>query len=94
MYITKEKERHINKMKNCEKCGKEIDDKYKYCMNCFEKYKGDNPKGSDEDRITKALEIIAKHIEHLNWNVGKLVSILGNDLETFNKIKDAENGQK
>lgn len=33
---------------------------------------------------------IAKHLEHINWNLGKIASILAKDEKTFEDIVEAE----
>ena len=33
---------------------------------------------------------IAKHLEHINWNLGKIAAHLTNDKETVKKIIEAE----
>jgi len=46
-------------MGKCEKCGKQIDDRYKYCQKC-------NSDFARENAITE----IAKTLKQINWNLG------------------------
>lgn len=66
-------------MKECEICGTAINEKYKWCVECNKK--------QGEDKSAAALQAIAKHLEHINWNLGMLVSIVKKDGVTFNKIE-------
>jgi hypothetical protein len=58
-------------------------------------YKGGKNKSinkmKDEDYLVHNLNKIAKHLEHLNWNLGKIMSYLVKDSKTFKKIIDEEN---
>ncbi len=44
----------------------------------------------DEDYLVHNLNKIAKHLEHINWNLGKIVATITKDKELFKKISDDE----
>jgi len=48
----------VKQMGKCEKCGVDIDDRYKFCLKC---------KDSGGDKV---MVDIAKTLEHINWNLG------------------------
>ncbi|MAG61816.1 hypothetical protein CMI43_03305 [Candidatus Pacearchaeota archaeon] len=48
-------------MKDCEGCGKQIDDKYKLCLECLNKTKISNNSGDLKDILEK-----------INWNLGSI----------------------
>lgn len=75
-------------MGKCEKCGKDCQDGYKYCLDCFQKYKDGQNKGGGSGELSE----ISEHLKHINWNLGRLVCILSEDEETLKKIDKEENG--
>ena len=40
----------------------------------------------DEEYLVHNLNKIATHLEHLNWNLGKLVAVLTKDKKLLDKI--------
>lgn len=64
-------------MKNCEDCGKEIDDKYKVCVDCNEKRK---VKGNGDT---------LKMLEKINWNLGTIALSLKAFI-TYEMLKEVE----
>ena len=67
-------------MKECKSCGKEIDDKYEYCIQCIQKVKETN---TSQDMI--------KVLEHLNWNAGATQKWI--KLMLLNNLENLKNGQ-
>jgi len=67
-------------MGKCNNCGKEIDDKYKYCLDCMNKYKEDKPESNDE-----LVDIITK----VNWNLGSIQKWM--KLSLLNELEKQKN---
>ncbi len=48
----------------------------------------------DEDYLVFNLNKIATELKHINWNLGKLVAVQLEDMETLNKILKTEREDK
>ncbi len=59
------------------KCEAEIDAKYIYCMKC-----------NDDISIKNILQEIAKHLDHMNWNLGLIQAVLTKDEKLLKKLKE------
>ena len=74
-------------------CGKEIDDKYKMCLDCLNKTRNNKPSTETLNQNAHPDELLIKietHLEHINWNLGKISAILSKDTKLFNQIKKDE----
>ena len=77
----------------CENCGKSINSKYKYCLDCMNSYKSERKeeiKESNKD-ICERLDKIADTLEKMNWNFGMLVATIRKDTKLVKKLIDNEN---
>lgn len=76
----------------CETCGKEIDSKYKYCLDCMKKYKEEQGESTSRDNedVVKALEKIDQTLQHINWNFGVAVATIRKDKKLLKKLIEDE----
>ena len=44
----------------------------------------------DEDYLVHNLNKIAKHLEHINWNLGKMFLLLKKDFKGVEQIEEAQ----
>ena len=75
-------------MKKCQGCEAMIDDKYAACFACVSKAKSANAQGD----LVVVLREISKHLEHVVWNTGRMVSVMEGDKELGVRIKKAQGG--
>lgn len=71
-------------MKHC-KCGAIIADKYIYCAECATK---------ERDKKPDSLEKISTQLEHINWNLGKIVGYMTKNTKLIKDIQKAEHDKK
>jgi len=70
---------------NQQQCTEEIPDAHTYCRKHYVEVNSAKPNNNND------IKQIAKHLEHINWNLGTLVGILKKDPELIKKIEEAQN---
>jgi len=48
----------------------------------------------DEDYLVHNLNKIAQHLEHINWNLGKILGVMLKDKKLISDIEKTENEKK
>lgn len=71
-------------MKECEGCGKQIDDKYTLCVACNIKNKQANIQGDTIKHLGK----IAQQLEYINWNLGLISQFILGKKDIVKKIQE------